>query len=186
MAKGAAVTLPYHALSDPPSAPYCSQPYSHEGLLGRLGDSGNHVNLCLKSSTRVTSWCRKVTASRPSHRNVVKAREEAGRNTKSLTPLSITPCPEAGAMLQWPAPLYLETLVSLPVYEPTQLSWQAREWEKSWLRFQLFWSQKEGGAESSEKLLKCQLLPNVHSATARSWIPATQCFKREAIKSPLN
>lgn len=79
--------------SVPPSAPCCSQSYSHQGLLGRSGNSGNHVNLCLKSSTRVTSWCRKVTASRPSHGSVVKAREEVRGNTRSL---SITPCPEPG------------------------------------------------------------------------------------------
>lgn len=40
----------------------------------------------LKSSTPVTSWCRKVTASRPNHKNVVKAREKREGKHKVLYP----------------------------------------------------------------------------------------------------
>lgn len=103
------------------SSPLCPticpiQSYSHhKDSWGGQETSQNHVNLCLKSSTCVALWCRKMTASRPNHKNAVKAREEREGKHKVSYPAEHHPLSRAG----WPRPCCSDQL--LPIQ-------QARLW----------------------------------------------------------
>lgn len=152
-AKGAARTLPH-----PLSAPCCG-PMAVARAPMEVGKQLKSCHLASEELATLNLRCRKVRANRLNHKNTAKAKRGEGGETQALipcrSPTLVPRCPCHRAARPDPAG---KASVSLPAYEPTQLSWQAAEREKSWLRFQLFWSKKEGGAESSEKLLKCQLL----------------------------
>lgn len=90
--------------------------------------------LVLKGSTPVSSWCRKVTASRPNHKNVVKAREEReGKHKVSYSPEHHSlpgPC--------WLVPCCSDLLLSI---------WPARHWSPCLCVSQHSWAGRLGNGK---------------------------------------